>query len=281
MTWGGVRTGIAISLCPTEFAPLLFAGQLEEGLRVAGELGFDLVELSLRSPEDVDAEALRASLNRAGISLSAIATGQSCLFDSLCLSAADPGVRAATVTRLEAHIQLAESFGASVILGGIRGRLTGTPAERSAQRVGAVESIQECARLASSLGVTLLIEPINRYETNFINTAVDALSLLDEVDDPSLKVLLDTFHMNIEEAAMTDALKLAGDRLGYVHFADSNRLAPGQGHVDFVAVLETLEELGYRGVVAAEILPLPNDVTAARQTAEFWRRLAPAGGSTS
>jgi RpiB/LacA/LacB family sugar-phosphate isomerase len=263
------RFGIAISPRPSRFGPLLFAGQLAEGLRMAAESGFSLVELSLRSVEDIQAETLAAMLSQHALSLAAIATGQSCIHDSLCLCDSRPEVREATVKRLKSIIQLAANFKAAAIIGGIRGRLSGTAAEQDQQRAAAVEAIRECARFAAAHDVMLLVEPINRYETNFINSSGDGLALLDEIGESSAKLLLDTFHMNIEEASITGALQEAGDRLGYVHVADSNRQAPGQGHINFLSVLQTLAKIGYEGPVTAEILPVPDDVTATQQAGSF------------
>jgi sugar phosphate isomerase/epimerase len=266
--------GIAVSPQPTSFGPLLYAGRLAEGLRIAGETGFSVVELSLRSVDGIEVDVLGMMLDELNLSLAAIATGQSCIHDSLCLCDPRTDVREATVERLKSIVRLASKFGAAVIIGGIRGRLSGTAAEREKQRDGAVEAIRECACFAAAQGVMLFIEPINRYETNFINSSVDGLALLDEVNEPGLKLLLDTFHMNIEEADINAALEATGDRLGYVHVSDSNRHAPGQGHIDFLGVLQTLAKIGYEGPVTAEILPVPDDLTAIRQASSFLTALS-------
>jgi RpiB/LacA/LacB family sugar-phosphate isomerase len=268
------RFGVALSPRPSSFGPLLFAGRLAEGLRVVAEAGFSVVELSLRSVEDVHEETLSAMLRGYDLSLAAIATGQSCIHDSLCLGDPRSEVREATVERLKLIIQLASKFNAAVIIGGIRGRLSGTAVEQDRQCAAAVEAIRECARFAVAHNVMLLIEPVNRYETNFINSSAEGLALLDELGEPSAKLLLDTFHMNIEEANITTALQEAGERLGYVHVADSNRQAPGRGHIDFSSVLRTLVKIGYEGPVTAEILPIPDDVSAARQAGSFLTSLS-------
>jgi len=152
--------------------------------------------------------------------------------------------------------------------------LVGSPGEQAGQRAGAVEAIRGCAVHAAERGVTLLLEPINRYETNFVNTAAQGLAVLDEIAHPSMKLLLDTFHMNIEEPSLEEAVLAAGDRLGYVHVADSNRRAPGQGHTDFAGLVSALDKIAYEGMLVAEILPLPEDAEAARLTAAFWEQTA-------
>jgi len=172
-------------------------------------------------------------------------------------------VRAAAVERLCGHVELAAQLGAAVILGGIRGQLEGRPRE------AAVDAVRACARAATARGVELLLEPINRYETDFVNSVDEGLALVEEVGEPSLGILADTFHMNIEEARLGDAIVRAGERLRYVHVVDSNRHAPGRGHVDFGEVLDALGRIGYEGPLVAEVLPRPDDAAAAADSASF------------
>jgi RpiB/LacA/LacB family sugar-phosphate isomerase len=261
--------GVALSPRKSSFSPLLFSGRLEDGIRAAAEAGFQLIELSLRSPEDIEVESLRALLDRYGLSLSAIATGQAYIEDGLCLCDLRPIIIEKTRTQLKSIIQIASNFKAGVIIGGIRGRLTGSQADQKLQRVCAIQTIQECARFAEDHSTALFVEPINRYETNFINSSIEALALLDEIGKSNISLLLDTFHMNIEEVDIVEALKNAGNYLGYVHISDSNRLAPGQGHIDFPEIFQTLYQIGYRGAVTTEILPMPSDETAMQQAGHF------------
>jgi ribose 5-phosphate isomerase B len=270
--WNSVKD-LAVALSPTKsaFGPLLYAGDLESGPRAAAESGFTAVELSLRKPGDMTATQLEELLGAHHLSLSAIATGQSCLHDQFCLSTSDEEVRRRTVERLAEHIKMGARFNAPVIIGGIRGALAGSEEERKRQRFMAIESMRECTELADSLGSLLLLEPINRYETNFVNSAEDGLELIEEVGRPNLKLLLDSFHMNIEDANMAEAIEKAGDHLGYIHFADSNRQAPGRGHIDFDVILRALARINYSGVMAVEILPLPDDSRAMQEAGAFLR----------
>lgn len=260
------QIGVALSPYPTDFAPLLFAGQLEAGLAAVARAGFNAVELSLRGAESIDPTTLRAQLDRYGLSVSAIATGQNCLHEGLCLSALDPEIRQAAIARVKGLIGLAASLGAGVILGGIRGRLSQAPTLQAQARAAAIAAMRECAHLAHDKGVTILLEPINRYETNFINTATEALALAQELDVPSVKLLLDTFHMNVEEVDLATTIRVVGDRLAYVHLSDSNRCAPGMGHLNWPNIFEALAAIDYRGPLVAEILPIPDGERAALQT---------------
>lgn|GEM_PF-16501 len=267
------RLGVALSPRPTAFGPLLFTGRLEEGMRLAARKGMEAVELSLRSASDVQADELLALLQETGLVVSAIATGQACIEDAICLCDDDRERQAIAIHHLEAIIRLASRLQAAVIIGGIRGRLTGAEQEQDRQREAAVETIRAAADYAAQLGVDVLLEPINRYETNFVNTLAEGARLIEQIGLPSLKLLADTFHMNIEEVNIQHALQGAGQHLGYVHLADNNRLAPGQGHIDFSQVISTLSRIGYRGYLVAEILPLPDDQTALHQATRMMHSL--------
>jgi RpiB/LacA/LacB family sugar-phosphate isomerase len=268
-----LQLGIALSPRKTVFGPLMYAGDLTGGLRAAAEAGFDAVELSLRAPGDLEVPALRKELQALGLTVSAIATGQSCLHDGLCLASPLEEKRAGVVERIKGHIDFAAAFGAKVIIGGIRGKLTGTPEEQASQKDTGMAALSECVAYAHEKGVQLVLEPINRYETNWINTVQDGLDVIDQIGMPDLRLVPDTFHMNIEERDISLALVAAGAHIGYMHFADNNRLAPGQGHIPFAAVIKTLCHIGYTGTITTEVLPLPADKAAMQHAAGFLRGL--------
>jgi sugar phosphate isomerase/epimerase len=247
------------------FAPLLYAGNLKEGVETAARLGFDGVELSLRDPSDLDEDYFARLMQQNGLDLVMVATGQAYLEDGLSFANTEVETWSAAVKRAKTHIDLASRFQAQLLIGGIRGRLSPDPARRRSEYRRAVDALRECARYAASKGVTLAVEPINRYETNFINTIEEALHWISDVGETGIMVMVDTFHMNIEEASFEDALRQAGERLSHVHLVDSNRRAPGSGHIDFRSVLQTLQDIDYQGYLCAEILPLPDDYAAAQQ----------------
>ncbi|MCH8023226.1 MAG: TIM barrel protein, partial [Candidatus Marinimicrobia bacterium] len=134
-----------------------------------------------------------------------------------------------------------------------------------------VEAIKVVAGKATE--VKFALEPINRYETDLINTVVAGLSLVDKVGLDNFGLLLDTFHMNIEEKDIAASIKDAGDRMFHLHIADSNRWYPGGGHTDFAAIVEALDRIDYKAFISAEIMPLPDSDTAAAKTIEFMRSI--------
>src|SRR5207253_4032862 len=107
------------------------------------------------------------------------------------------------------------------------------------------EAVAELGNYAKQYRVPLLFEPLNRYETNIINTVTAGLDLIDSMDTDNVRLLCDLFHMNIEERNIAGSLKKAGGYLGHVHLADSNRRAAGLGHTDFEPIAEALREIGY------------------------------------
>jgi len=133
--------------------------------------------------------------------------------------------------------------------------------------------LDKCCRSAQAHGVTLLLEPLNRYEADYLNTIEETIDTIEEIGAPNLKVLADTFHMNIEEVDMAAALRRAGPRLGHVHLVDSNRRAPGYGHLDMRSILQALSGMHYAGYLSFEVLPLPESRQAARDGICFTRDL--------
>ena len=136
-----------------------------------------------------------------------------------------------------------------------------TSVPRAVLRRNFVQSARELADYAAPRGVDVAIEPINRFEgyAGFLNSIVEAKSIADEVGVDNLGVLADFFHVNIEDASLTDTLRLAADKLMCIHLADNNRQAPGTGHIDFLQVIRTLNAMGYGGYLSLDAVPAKPD----------------------
>lgn len=264
-----MKLSIAVSTPDARFSAFALKGPFDESFSLAKAAGFDGVELHVRNPADVDAAALESLLKQYGLEVSAIGTGRAFGEEGLCFSAAEESVRRAAVRRVCDQIDFGAGLGALVIIGLILGRNPVTPESE----MWAVDSLGECARHASGKGVLLALEPINRYETSFIITVDDCLKFIEKVGRDSVRILLDTFHMNIEESSIEESIRRAGPRIAHVHAADSNRRHPGAGHIDFRSIVATLRETGYDGYLSAEILPEPDPESAARNTVKHLRKI--------
>ncbi len=267
-----MKVGLVLVLNATPpSAPLLFAGRLEEGLDVAARLGCDGVELNILDPAEVDAPALASTLRQHKLGVCTLATGQAYGRHGLSLASPEPEIRNGALERLKAYARLATQLGSGVTVGLMRGMLAGDETGRSDGLRWIVEGLSEFCAHAATLGVPVYLEPLNRYECNNLNTIAETLDVMQAVGSTNLYVLADTFHMNIEESDMAAALRAAGGRLGYVHLADSNRRAPGMGHMDFRPILKSLREIGFAGYLSAEIQPIPDDASAAERFVTFCR----------
>ncbi len=260
-----IKFCMALSPTKANFAPLLFAGDMDLGMEAAARLGYDGVELNLLDSDRLDQDGIIHRLETLGLSVPSIGTGQSYFHDNLSLADTNSETQAAVRERLKGHIRFASRLGAAVVLGSIRGKLdAGSTEARQAGYEIAVDAARELADCAAASGVSLTIEPINRYETNFLNTIGETLEFIKAVGRPNIGLLADTFHMNIEEKDMSASLREAGSLLRHVHFADSNRFAPGMGHLNFREYVAVLKSLRYQGYISAEIIPVPDSLSSAK-----------------
>jgi sugar phosphate isomerase/epimerase len=267
-----VKLSLVVSVEDTAFDAVAVRGGWESAAAHLAGLGYDGVELAIRDPAVIDLGRVEAVVREAGLLVPALGTGQAYLRDGLSLSSVDADTRRQAAERVTAHVHAAQRLGSLVIVGLIRGRTEGG-IEATVGRF--LEGLRPVLDAAASVGVRLVTEPINRYESDFLATVEETLAVIDRSGAPHLGVLADTFHMNIEEASIEDALVAAGPRLWHVHTADSNRWAPGYGHLDFRAIADALHRMGYTGFLSAEILPKPDPGEAA---ARMLRTLRPLVG---
>ncbi|UCH10663.1 MAG: sugar phosphate isomerase/epimerase [Fidelibacterota bacterium] len=265
-----MKLSIVLSTQPASFKAIAYQGNLKRNIANIARLGYDGVELAVRDPKLLDFDMLEAALINSELPVPAIGTGQAYGEEGLSLTSRDEGIRSRAIKRVRSHAGLAAQLGAVVIIGLVRGKSEGgrKPQQTLDQLL---ESLRECAR--TNPGVKFAIEPINRYETDLVNTVASGLDLVNRLGLENVGLLLDTFHMNIEEPDMLASIRQARERLFHFHVADSNRWYPGAGHIDFKAILEVLNQIGYSGFVSAEILPLPDPATAAEKTIENMRAL--------
>ena len=259
-----MKTAIVLSTHVAQFNAVAFKGDFEANVAKIAAWGYNGVELAIRDPRLVDADALLKVVDQHGLEVPAIGTGQAWGEEGLSFTDPDPGVRAAAIQRVYDHMPFAARTGAVIIIGLLRG-IAKPGVEHEQAYAWLVEALQRCSAAAAPHGVRLVLEPINRYETTLINNVDQGLALIEAVGADNFGLLLDTFHMNIEEPKIEDSIRAAGDRIFHFHVADSNRWYPGAGHIDFGAVIATLHDIGYAGYVSVEAMPMPDADTCAER----------------
>lgn len=263
-----MKLSMVVTAQQTQFAAATFSGDLHHNLSVLKQMGYTGAELAIRDPKQIDLPSLSALVSELGLAVPAIGTGQAWNDEGLSFTASDPFIRQAAIERVKSHLPLAAHFDAVVIIGLIRGVLK--PGDSHEQAMEWLRSaLKDCSQAAEDAGVRLALEPINRYETSLINTVAQGMDLIDAVGSQNFGLLLDTFHMNIEEPIIEDSLRLCNERIFHFHVADSNRWSPGSGHLDFHSILRTLIDTGYSGFISGEFLPLPDVHTAGEKNLAY------------
>ena len=264
-----MKAGCVICGPDVAYGPLaLVSGTFEEKAQKAATMGYDGIELMVRDPDSLNWQHVRQVLSSANLEVPQVVTGELFGADGLCLVTPDEDLYQRAEQRTRRVIDLAAYLGAMVNIGRLRGRLDSFSKGTDAWSI-AVKRIGCVAQYAATQGVKITLEPLNRYETDFILTATDGMRLVGELGYANLGLMLDLFHMNIEEASIENGLLTAGDRLWHVHIADSSRQYPGSGHIPFEPIFATLTQMGYQGYISAEMRPLPDPDVAAQKTIEF------------
>jgi sugar phosphate isomerase/epimerase len=254
----------AITLCQVAEAlggPFVFRSPLPEAFASAAAAGFDAVELFLPGPDFISINEVKALAETHQLDIAAIGTGAGMLRHGLSITDASEEKRNEALDFILAMIDFGGALNAPAILGSMQGRNTHENAFNQL-----ADGLRCCGERAATHGVPFIYEPLNRYETNLFNRLKDAAQFIDLHHLQNVVILADLFHMNIEETDLAAAIKDAARHIGHVHFADSNRQAMGFGHTNPTEVMTALREIGYRGYLSAEILPLPDPLSAALQT---------------
>ena len=268
-----MKLSIVLSTQPAQFQAVAFKGDLDANLAHIACLGYDGVELAIRDPKLVDLDDLERLVRKHNLVVPAIGTGQAWGEEGLSFTDPDPSVRRAAIERAKSHVPVAARFHAVIIIGLLRG-IVRSGVDHAQAMSWLIEALRECSDAARPHGIRLALEPINRYETTLINNAAQGLELIERVGASNFGLLLDTFHMNIEEPNIQDSIKQTGERIFHFHVADSNRWYPGAGHLDFKSILDALFATGYTGFVSGEFMPMPDAATGARNAIKHLRAKA-------
>ncbi len=221
------------------------------------ELGYDFVELLVPEPGELDLEDTRKALDDAGLAVVLAARVNL----QRNLSSDDPVAHRAGIDYLKYAADCAAALGCTIVGGPLTGNplvFAGRPPqpvseeERLARKARCVAGLKEAGDHAQKLGVVLAVEPLNRFESDVLCTTQQAIELLDAVDHPAVQLMLDTFHMHMEEASIAEAIRLGGRRVVHFQANENHRGFPGTGATDWVDVFRALHEIGYEGPVSLE-----------------------------
>ena len=235
--------------------------------------GFDFVEIAVEEPENIDPELVRTALDNAGLACR-----------SVC-AATGPGrdlrgnrkEQVSSFEYIRRLIDIAPVLGARLVAGPIyssvgRAELT-TQDDYKKQWKLVVNHLKELCAYAAEKDVKLAIEPLNRYETDFINTVEQALALIKDVESDALMVHLDSFHMNLEEKDPASAILKTGGKLGLLHASGSDRGTPGGDQINWIRIFDALRQIDYQGDVVIE--SFTPDVKIIAKAASIWRQIEP------
>jgi sugar phosphate isomerase/epimerase len=269
-----IKSCVTVSLVSeARGGPFVFWDDLDAGCQKAGELGFDAVEVFLPAPDAIDPVQLSHRLDDNGLKLAAVGTGAGWVVRRLTLTHADAGRRAEARRFIEGMIDLGGLFGAPAIIGSMQGRHDGDGGVDGPTALDYLaDALAALGTRAAQYHVPVIYEPLNRYETNLINTMAEGVAFLEARGIPNVVLLADLFHMNIEEVDIAAALEAGGAHIGHVHFVDSNRRAVGCGHIDIAPIASALRAIGYDHYLSAEAFPYPDPDEAARRTIEAFRK---------
>ncbi len=256
---------------------LLWSGSFDNEalplIKKVADFGFDGVEIPIFDPAQVDIKATNKALKSAGLEVTTCAI----LGDDRDIISDDKAIRENAKKYIKESIDISSELGSPIFCGPLYsavGKLVGR-GRTDEEWERAVNGLGEMAEYAGKKNVVLAMEPLNRFETYFINIAEDIVKLVKDVDHPNLRVHLDTFHMNIEEKSLYKAIKNTGEYVAHVHTCENDRGTPGSGNVDWDGVFKALHEINYDGwLVIESFVPA---IEAIAKAAAIWRELEPGG----
>ena len=237
------------------------------------EMGFDIIEVAVEKQELIDWVKLKEIVKETGLNV----TISGAFGLERDISSDDPNIRAKGLKYITDCIDIAQNMGSPIFGGPVYSAVGKTrfisEDQKKRERAWCIENLIKVSKFAEDRGIIVGVEPLNRFETDMVNTADQAISLVKEVDHPNIKIQLDTFHCNIEEKNIPDTIRKVGkDLLCHVQGNESDRGTPGTGNVDWIGIKEALTEIGYDKAIVIETFGEVSEEIA--KAASIWRPLA-------
>lgn len=241
-------------------------------LRKAKDIGYDVIEIAVEDRDLIDWVALKKVSRELGLKV----TVSGAFGMDRDISSDRPEIRANGLSYIIDCLEIANDFESPVFGGPLYsavGKTRLVSADQKAQeKQWCLDNLYQAIKRAEALGVKLALEPLNRFETDMVNTVDQAIAMVDELDSSYLKILLDTFHSNIEEKDIPASILKLGDRLVHVQANENDRGTPGTGHLDWLGIRDALQRIGYGGSLVIETFGAPSKELA--RAASIWRPLA-------
>ncbi len=247
-------------------------GTLGGNLDCIAEAGFEAVELSVRKPAELDLDGIEKQINSRGLSVSMIHTAAMGFQDRIWLCHPVPEIRDVSYRRHLDALDMAQRFGCGMVIGSSRGNLCEDERRDDSLR-WMRDALLGLSDEAASRGARLYLEPLCSHWINNVTTAAEGVALCRELDHEAFVLMLDTYHMNVDEASFTAPILESKELLGHMHIAENNRYYPGGGHIPFGEIIGALRSIGYDGYLTCQIVSKPDIQTAARLAAENLRAL--------
>lgn len=265
-----MKLGVAIASENALPSAFVVMRGLKSSIKKAHEFGYDGVELALKDPNEITRQELGSLLKDNEMEVSAISSGQVFAARGLMFTEEDKTKREELYKAFTGFIDLASDFGSLVNIGRVRGSILGR--DKTLCENLFIDMATKLSEYADKKGVSLILEPVNRYEIDYINNTDECVELVKKVNCKNFTMMPDVFHMNIEDAKIGEALVRNGEAVRYIHLADSNRWAPGDGHLDFDDIFASLAKIKYNGWCTVECLPFPSPEDAAQRAVTFLRK---------
>lgn len=240
-----------------------YQGPLDKSFKELADMGYDGVELMTLNPKELDWEFVKEQAHKNDLNVVLVCTGE--IWGQLGFSYTDPSedIRKKAISRTKDIIDFASYLGANINIGRVRGQYCEALSKEQTQSY-AIEAFRELSDYAKPKNVKIALETVTIMQTNFVNTLLEGADIVNRVDRENFKLMLDIFHLNIEEKDVIEAIKEYSNYNIHVHLADNNRRYPGHCGLDFEKIIRTFKECGYDGAFCTEIFQIPSMEQAAK-----------------
>ncbi len=267
-------TSISVSTSVCGMSPIMFNGNWEQCVQPLADLGYEGLDLFIIEPLQIDISHVAKVLDDAGLQVSMLAAQGDIMAAGYFLNDPSSERRKVLLEKSKRHLEMAAQLRTKPNIGFIRGNLPKEEDKKYAGLQYMAEGVREYCELAATFGLGVLFEPFCRYEINSCNTVAQSLELFSLAGEPhNLQLLLDIFHMNIEEASLVQAIVNARGKIGHVHFVDNTRAVPGGGCLPLETIYKALYEAEYKGFLGVEAIPGAQPMAEAEAAQKFIRAL--------